>query len=330
MLENHIEFGINHEEKAAHVAQTLIENSGERFYNPDNAIQKAIETSLQNGSPLRCRMVLCPSWTVQEVDGEKRRTVKEIPIREFEGGFEPVNPNERIVPFLTQEVPGLVSFLNRNGVNVQLLVVLADIFTDDWVFDKEQTDRNAQQNLQVINRLLKSGRDAEGKPVFSNKQQVELRVQSQKKLAGEVKFFEALSEYEKSCLQRLNFMSDWYDEVQDRLATMNEYADQRGRLSGLLKIQSRARFLAASYALDGTPEFFNQDFKKSRFTDTEVEQGYLALGSVASPHGDIIARGLNVVREQHKERLSRVGLVTPFNNALDHFWSEPSVPTNSY
>jgi len=118
--------------------------------------------------------------------------------------------------------------------------------------------------------------------------------------------------------------NQWYLHVLKELQTMNEYGDKRTSVSGMSKVWERALFLSTAYAVDGL--LIEGDFDRARFPNHGVQQGYIELGAVASPHGDLIAQGLNILRgpEDH------VGSVTPFNNAMHHSWSEPRQSPNEY
>lgn len=296
------------------IAETLVEKSVRPVVEP-TAVKSAIATSLQHGTPLRCRMVLCPNWQVDK----QGRSIGEIPV--WTEGIELVygDPSLKIISFLGQEIPELVGYLNRNGLRTELLVVLADILSPGWVHDPQKARANMAQNRKALKLLLMSTEG--GRKVFHDKTKNKVVITSQLDLAGETEGYEQmLLGLQADSLQMGTSMNMWYLHVIQELQEMGEYADKRTGVGGLRKIWERALFLSTLYALDGM--LVEGDFtrgKHPRFTDHGKPQGYIELGAVATGHGDIIAHGLNVLREQP------IGMVTPFHNAMEHSWSETRV-----
>ncbi|MBI4004729.1 hypothetical protein HY358_01170 [Candidatus Roizmanbacteria bacterium] len=294
------------------VTRNLVRQSVRPAQYPEY-IQSSIETSLMHKTPLRCRIVLCPNWKVDE----KGRSIEEIPVWTEGSQLIYGDPSQKIVTFLGDEVPEIISYLNRNSIRVELLVVLADILSSGWVHDMKLAKERLAQNQRAIRLLLQSSE--KGKEVFNDRRRADLRVQSQLQLATNTEGYEeALNRYQVDALHLGTPMNQWYLDVVRQLQEMGEYEDKRNDLAGMRKIWERALFLAGIYALDG--QVIERDFVTSRFPAHEHPVGYLALGSVATPHGDIISQGVNLFRE------IPIGTVTPFNNAMIHSWSETDNP----
>src|SRR3989338_3753166 len=106
------------------VARHLIDRSARPVFEPE-AVQRAIGTSLHYGTPLRLRTVLCPNWHV----GEKGRSIGPIPVRAEGATVVYDNPDLNIIGLLGEELPDLVTYLNRQGMRTEVLVVLADVLS---------------------------------------------------------------------------------------------------------------------------------------------------------------------------------------------------------
>lgn len=302
---------------SSNIATRLMDRSIRPVVYPES-VQDAIQTSLQEGTPLRCRMVLCPNWQVSE----QGRAIGEIPVSVDGARLQIEDPSMKIVPLLSEEIPEVVSYLNRNGVNVQLLVVLADILSSGWVHDPKLAKQNLEQNQKAIKLLLMSSE--RGKEVFNNREKAMVSVHSQLALARNSKEYpyEArLTQYQMEALQPGTPMHQWYLTVMKQLHETGEYADNRRDLAGLKKIWERGLFLAGMYRTDG--DVFRTDFKTAGFPVDERKYGYIGLGTVATQHGDIIAQGWNLQGQP-------LGVITPFNNAMEHSWSEPKKQSVSF
>ncbi len=302
-------------EIASEVTNKLVANSVRQPLFPER-VQSAIETSLTQGTPLRLRMTLCPNWQVDP----NGRSVGEIPVESDGRNLIVGDPAMKIVSLLSDEVPGLVGYLNRQSLNIQLLVVVADILSPNWVHDEKTVQERLEQNRRAVNLLLKS--TGKGKEVFNDKSKAEARVQSQAQLATNTpRYHKRLEHKQWEALQHGSQMYEWYLDVIQRLQEMGEYEDKRQDLAGMQKIWERARFLAGIYALDG--EVIQGDFQTAGF-GPDLNHGYIALGTVATSHGDIIAKGWNF------DPARPIGVVTPFSNAMEHSWSERKNPAKSY
>ncbi len=179
---------------SSEIANHLVERSIRPVAYPE-AIQSAIATSLGADIPLRCRMVLCPNWQVNE----SGRSIGEIPVYAEGQNLVYGDPSQKINGLLSEEVPSMVKYLNRSGINVQLLVVLADILSPGWVHDPKQAKEQIAQNQKAINLLLQSS--DKGKEVFNNPQTAEIKVRSQFKLATNTEgYFQALNDLQVQAL----------------------------------------------------------------------------------------------------------------------------------
>lgn len=296
---------------AKDLSRTLIDHSIRPAMQPE-LIKSAIGQSLAQNTPLRVRMVLCPNWQVTP----RGRSIGEIPVSITpERKLEYPNPSMKIIGLLTEEVPEVINKLNRNGVRVELLIILADILSSGWVHDAKDAKEKLAQNQQAIKLLL--GSSEKGREVFNDKEKANLKIQSQLQLATNTEGYEQnLNRKQMEAMQMGTPMFEWYMKVVKQMQDMGEYEDQRTNVAGMRKIWERALFLAGIYATDG--EVFRKDFETARF-GPDLNHAYMGLGSVATPHGDIIAQGWNLKIP--------IGVITPFNNAMEHSWSEPRKPS---
>ena len=299
---------------SAEIAKNLVLKSTQPTYYKDK-LEKAIEISLDQNSPLRMRMVLCPNWNVNE----NGRAIERIPVSVNNNHLLIDDDSQKIIGLLSEEVPNLVKYLNRNDVDVQLLVILADILSPGWVNDSKKAKENLEQNRKAMKLLLFSSEN--GKEVF-NHERASVKVQSQLQLATNTpKYQERLIGYQIEALKTGTTENLWYLEVIGKLQEIGEYEDKRNDLAGLRKIWERALFLSSIYALDG--EVVESDFNISGFAPSKYTN-YVALGTVGTPHADIMAQGLNIKRK------TPLPTITPFNNTMEHSWKEKRVSSIVY
>ena len=210
-------------------------------------------------------------------------------------------------------MPDLLSYFNRQGIRTELLVVLADILSPDWVHDPRMAEAHMRQNLKALKLLIMSSE--KGHDAFRDSTKHTVRIASQDLLSKTTpQYGSRLKAIQTEMLEMGTSGNEWYLHTLRELQLMGEYGDKRSGVSGMKKVWERAFFLASLYALDGT--LIEGDFERTRFAPYPM-QGYIELGTVATSHGDLIAQGLNVYRPEP------VGLITPFNNAMEHSWSEP-------
>lgn len=299
----------NPEEKTEKIVQDLISESIRPVSYPDQ-IKKSVNESIKGDNPLYLRMVLCPNWQVDKTG----RSIGEIPVTTDGQNLLVGNPNSKIVSLLSEEVPELVNYLNHYGINIKLLVVLADILSPNWVHDPKSAKEKLAQNQKAIKLLLLSSQ--KGKEIFNDKTKAEVKVASQLQLATNTRNYKKrLIDYQKISLIHGTDMNNWYLETVKQLQQIGEYSDSRNDLAGMKKIWDRALFLASIYVLDG--EVIESDMVLSGLSKTP-NIPCVALGTVASRHGDIISQGLNLNRK------NPIGVISPYKNSMDHSWEEPA------
>ncbi len=288
----------------------LTENTIRPVVNHEK-IEQTVEKAVRESVPLCLRMVMCPNWTVSE----KGRSVAAIPVRAEGNQLIIDNPNTKIAKLLTEEVPAIIDKLVSNGVRTKLLIILADILSPNWVCDIKDVKINLEQNKNAVRLLLLSS--PSGKELFNNKEKAQAKVAGQLQLAtNTARYEERLNSYQADALVMGTKMNEWYLDTITNLQKMGEYSDVRPDITGRRKIWERALFLAAIYALDG--EVIESDLVKTGLVNTK-NPPCIALGTVATAHGDIIAKGWNLKRRE------KIGVTSPFKNSMEHSWSERSV-----